>query len=129
LIKKFKDANLWNAQFDSLAESKLDPELKDFARRNGGARKIFELGLTADFTADIDDATGAVKRLRIGSLVGGYQIERVAYTPAPAFRVRAKCVGLFIVSTAAGIAGADLAESEASKAYQKNKCGSFADAT
>jgi hypothetical protein len=128
-IKKHKDANQWNAQFDSLAESNLAPELKDFARRNGGARRLFELALSDinNLNAEIDEATGAVKRLRIGSLDRGPQIERVAFTPAPAFRIRAKCVALFVVSTVAGVAGADLAESEATKAFQRNKCGSFAD--
>ncbi len=128
-IKKFKDANQWNAQFDSLVESKLDSELKNFARRNGGARKLFELGLTEDLMSDIDEATNAVKKLRVGSLGRNPEFVRVAYTPEPLFKVRAKCIALFVISTAAGIAGADLAESEASKAFAKNKCGSFADAT
>ena len=128
-IKKHKDAGQWNAQFDALAERRLAPALKNFARQNGGARRLFELAVSeiSNLSSEIDEVTNSVKQLRVGSVGRDAELLRVAYSPV--FKVRAKCIALFVISTAAGIAGADLAESEATKAFEKNKCGSFADAT
>jgi hypothetical protein len=130
-IKKHKDAGQWNAQFDTALENKLAPELKNFARQNGGARRLFELGLSEinNFIPDIDEATNSVKRLSISSAGRDAELVRVAYRPEPLFKVRAKCIGLFIASAASSAAGFDLGESEANKAFEKNKCGSFGDAT
>jgi hypothetical protein len=128
-IKKHKDAGLWNPQLDSAIESKLDSELKDFARQNGGARRLFELGLSevSNLNAEIDQTTSAIKGLRVGALGRDHEFVAVAY--ASPLKPRGKCIALFVVSAVSAVAGFDLGETEANAAFKKNKCGSNATPT
>ncbi|MCI0490609.1 MAG: hypothetical protein L0229_28790 [Blastocatellia bacterium] len=128
LIKKHRDAGEWNAQFDSSLESKLAPELKNFARQNGGARRIFESALSqlGGFNSEIDETTGGVRRRFRGSApAGDAALLNVAYRPAPAFG-KLKCALLFVAAAASAVAGFELGEEEATAAFKKNKCGSNA---
>lgn len=129
LIKKHKDAGEWNAQFDSTLESKLAPELKNFARQNGGARRLFESALSGlgGFNSEIDETTGSFRRRFRGSAPArDAALLNVAYTPEPMVGIRVKCVLLFVAAGASALAGFDLGEEEATAAFKKQKCGSNA---
>ena len=128
LIKKHRDAGEWNAQFDSTIENRLDSELKNFARQNGGARRLFESALSGlgGFNSEIDETTGGVRRRFRGSAPSPQaDLLNVAYRPAPAFG-KIKCALLFVAAGASALAGFELGEEEASAAFRKQKCGSNA---